>query len=745
MLSRSGLSIRKFIPHRRLSDEDLNGGELRREDLPRASWTDQESDNSSIYTANRSPNRKKRAVAPIIATSPLTHSDILRPLPPIPNETPRSSASSSCRCERHVECDCPLLSWKRRSPLYSMTSKEDGEDLSLLSCLNNSNPDDTMAHHIPKSRFCSTGESSTKEGVARAPSPQGEHKEDESKRRRSEESSSQELSEDVQQFMQETEDAFKAIGSTLSEVQVNRTSISEVKKVDSLDIPRDLEPTPPTPPPKETRLSFSNSPSSKASLVLGPLPPDTPPNTPPKDNAPMQKPKRRKSKKSRHTTSIKSARKNAPSKQATKNGPRWTLSENVSELLTGKLFHRMEVDEMLTPDQIEAFKQQRITKLQVDKMAAALEQEIAETPVEPFHLDDLPSRIGSAGVKTELEEDKSAISFSEDPVPRSSFEKQNENNTSPQPLGVRPLFYKNNTPPPKSSRHIRTSSRKLVTDLPVIPETSPAPKASDDLSFSNASNDFLSNSYTPTSEYIYLKSTLYSLITPPIQHGPIRLSKSDLIQDMKFGGDDGLDWTAYQMAILGGAGDFLTESSDTIRQEEEDEIADLREWWDSFHFESAGELVTRSSEASSPTSTLSGDEIPDLPPYIELDIARSRDPRQTWQEARHNACASGLQLDLDFTKGKIDPSSHYFTDEQGNMNDTWRRDSEEKEVVVNRQSLNSLPPSPMLDLRVIRSSNGDDLDVVPMGYNLGHDLGDFLKWESQHAYAGDFNSPSGLM
>ncbi|KAI1740324.1 hypothetical protein F4680DRAFT_116202 [Xylaria scruposa] len=737
MLSRSGLSIRKFIPHRRLSDEDLNGGELRKEDLPRASWTDQESDNNSIYTANRSPNRKKRALAPIIATSPLTHSDILRPLPPIPNETPRSSASSSCRCERHVECDCPLLSWKRRSPLYSMTSKEDGEDPSLISCFDNSSPDDTMAHHIPKSRFCLSGESTTKEGVTRAPSPEGEYKEDESKGRRSEDSSSQEL----QQFIQETEDAFKAIGSTLSEVQVNRNVISEVKRADSSDIPRDPEPTPPTPPPKETRLSFPNSPSSKASLILGP----SPPKTPPKDNAPMQKPKRRKSKKSKHTTSVRPARKNASSKQATKNGPRWTLSENVSELLTGKLFHRMEVDEMLTPDQIEAFKQQRITKLQVDKMAAALEQEIAGTPIEPFHLDDLPSRIGSAGVKTEMEEDKSAISFSEDLVPRSSFEKQNENNNSPRPLEVRPLFHKNNTPPTRSSRHIRTSSRKLVTDLPVIPETSPAPRASDDISFSNASNDFLHNSFTPTSEYIYLKSTPYSLITPAIQHGPIRLSKSDLIQDMKLGGDDGLDWTAYQMAILGGAGDFLTESSDTIRQEEEDEIDDLREWWDSFHFESAGELVTRSSEASSPTSTLSGDEIPDLPPYIELDIARSRDSHQTWQEARHNACASGLQLDLDFTKGKINPSSHYFADEQGNIDETWRRDSEEKEVVVNRQSLNSLPPSPMLDLRVIRSSNGDDLDVVPMGYNLGHDLGDFLKWESQHAYAGDFNSPSGLM
>ncbi|KAI1751855.1 hypothetical protein F4782DRAFT_540660 [Xylaria castorea] len=726
MLSRSNLNIRKFIPHRRLSDEDLNGGELKKEYTPRISWTDQEGDNGNIYTVNRHPNRKKRVLAPIIATSPLTHSDILRPLPPIPSETPRSSASSSCKCERHVECDCPLLSWKRRSPLYSITLKEDGEDPSLLSCFNDSSPDDTVAHHIPKSRFCLSGESTTKEGVTRVPSPQGEHKEDESKHRQSEESSSQELSDDVQQFMQETEDAFKAIGSTLSEVHVNRTAVSKITKADSSDIPRDSEPTPPTPPPKETRLSFSNSPLPRAPSMFS----SSPPNTPPKDNSPMQKPKRKRSKKSRPTTSMRSTRKTVPSKQVAKTGPRWTLSENVSELLTGKLFHRIEADEMLTPAQIEAFKQQRITRLQVDKMAAALEHEIAGTPVEPFHLEDLPLRIGSAGVKTELEEEKSTISFSEDMAPRSfSFDRQHKNNTTSPPLGVRPLFSKNNTPPTMSSRHIRTSSRKLVTELPIIPE----------------SDSVISNSFTPPSEYVFLKSSPYSIATPTFQHGPIRLSRSDLVQDMKLGGDDGLDWTAYQFAILGGAGDLLMENTDTIHQEEEDEIADLTKWWDSFHFESTGELVTRNYEASSPTSTLSGDEIPDLPPYIELGNQHPKNPHQRWQEAQRKTRDSGLQLDIDFARGKTDLSSRYFADGQGNMDDTWRRDSEEKQVVVDRQSLNSLPPSPMLDLRVILSSNGDDLDVVPMGYNLGHDLGDFLKWEAQHAYAGDFNSPSGLM
>ncbi|KAJ2990464.1 hypothetical protein NUW58_g2939 [Xylaria curta] len=738
MLSRSGLSIRKLIPHRRSSDEDLNG-DILNEAIPRVSWTDQEDGGGSAYAVNRRSIRKRRDPIPIIATSSLVHSDILRPLPPLPIETPRSSASSSCRCERHADCDCPLLSWKRRSPLYSLSSNEDREGPTLVSCVSSSSPDDTLTSHIPKSRFCLPSDLKSKEDVARTSSPEGEQKEEGLKDRQSEEIPPQELSQDIQQFMQEAEDAFKAIGNTLAEVHVNRLIVPEATKPDSSDVPHELESPPPTPPPKEEgRRSLSKSPLAKTPSMLS----SSPPSSPPKDNSPTQRPKRKKSKKSKQTRSMRSTRKPTAQKHAAKSGPRWTLSENVSELLTGKLFHRIEADEMLTPDQIEAFKQQRITKLQVDKMAAALEQELVVTPVEPFHLDDLPQRIGSAGVKASPEI-QPAITFSEDMVQRDfSFERQRNSNRSPNPLKHRFPFHKNRTFPTTSPRHVRSSSRTLITGLAIIPEASPAPRTSDDLYFSNESDDSLGNS--STSDYVYLKSSPYSVNTPSFQHGPIRLSKSDLASDMRLGADDDLDWTAYQMAVLGGAGDLFSESDDALRQQEDEEIADIVEWWDSFHFESTGELVTREYEAPSPTSTLSGDEIPDLS-YSEIESDNPYSPHQRWQEARHKTSIPGLQLDLDFTKGKNHPPAHYIADGQGTMSDTWRRDSEEKKLAVDRRSINSLPPSPMLDLRVIRSGNGDDLDVVPMGYNLGHDLGDFLKWEAQHAYAGDFNAPSGIM
>ena len=48
------------------------------------------------------------------------------------------------------------------------------------------------------------------------------------------------------------------------------------------------------------------------------------------------------------------------------------------------------------------------------------------------------------------------------------------------------------------------------------------------------------------------------------------------------------------------------------------------------------------------------------------------------------------------------------------------------------ESLLSLPPSPMLDLVVSCQSGKDEEVPIPMGFNLGHDLGDFLNWEARH-------------
>src|SRR5690606_18722425 len=79
------------------------------------------------------------------------------------------------------------------------------------------------------------------------------------------------------------------------------------------------------------------------------------------------------------------------------------------------------------------------------------------------------------------------------------------------------------------------------------------------------------------------------------RHGPIRIKKSDL--PPVFEPDNTLDWTAFQMAILG-AGEFFDEGSEKYSEERERE--EVREWFDGFGFENHGRLVTEEEGAEEP-------------------------------------------------------------------------------------------------------------------------------------------------
>jgi hypothetical protein len=92
----------------------------------------------------------------------------------------------------------------------------------------------------------------------------------------------------------------------------------------------------------------------------------------------------------------------------------------------------------------------------------------------------------------------------------------------------------------------------------------------------------------------FLHSTDYSLTMPAFRHGQIRLSKDDLpISQLVAAVDDTLDWTAFQMAASGGAGDVFVESTDYSRPSEAelDELEELTSWFGSFGFQGTGSLV----------------------------------------------------------------------------------------------------------------------------------------------------------
>ncbi|KAK7755179.1 hypothetical protein SLS62_002994 [Diatrype stigma] len=694
----------------------------------------------------------------------------------------------------------------------------------------------------------------------------------------------EEFSDDIQKLIREADEAFQAVGNTLAEVRLERYSLSDedtLPQAFTLEEPPQMSgsilerPGPLTPDmsPILQQFPVRLTPQSQTRFNTSPALP------PPTRNTSVTK--RKKSKKHLKSPKIKSppkavkARKPTPNRAAAaRHAPRWTLTENVTELFTGRLFNKLEVDEMLTEAQLEEYKRRRMSTLKTQQEQEASEilkpsaadakpsseaapsseakpsetkssdTESLDTPIEPFHLEDLPSRIGSAGVKltaeTPVEEKKEVIVgptffYDDDPETQdfsvdrdelfldepSSNASNSTSGSSAKAASTRGSAY--SSPPAKKSLKGLMAGRKQPPGLPSIPEANSAPRTPsvmDELflDMQQKKQQLQLQDVVADSDYVYLRASPCTLTAPGFRHGPIRVAKADLIPEPTLGGaDDGLDWTAFQMAILGGAGDWNSESDDTIHRRTVEELDDLVDWWESWHFEGSGSshgghglgsLVT-SEEAEllllqtppSPTSTLSGSGgeyySSDISSYysdIKQDNPYSAHHR--WQTLRRQAAVQGLGLPgpktSSFDDGSNRASSNNFnrdyhgrhsskiyvpttaalnptTTTSAAMNPTTSAiprsafstagaggmkpkprplplelagkpvdgDKLPPRFATDRRSLASLPQSPMLDLRVISDPEGDDVDVevVPMGYNLGHDLGDFLKWEAEHVYA----------
>ena len=173
------------------------------------------------------------------------------------------------------------------------------------------------------------------------------------------------------------------------------------------------------------------------------------------------------------------------------------------------------------------------------------------------------------------------------------------------------------------------------------------------------------------------------------------------------------------MAIsgTGGIGGYVLadgydeEERETVELEEDErERDDILEWWAGFGFQGFGMMV--------------GDprlkENPKLIPRGSGSLKR-RKRREDIERV-----VEGLKV----------PPRAYGTVEKGltgpeKITANKQRGNEATIDTQRRESLTeSLPPSPMLDLVV--PSQSKDNEVIPMGFNLGHDLGDFLNWEAHN-------------
>ncbi|KAI0178800.1 hypothetical protein GGR52DRAFT_578968 [Hypoxylon sp. FL1284] len=714
----SGSGIRRLISQRRVQSQYGDGvitvtDRTEHKDVPK-----------NFGTKRRPYTNKKRQAPPIIVSREQSIHDILNPLPPLPAyETPRSSDSSLNSYERHHESRQDVRSKRSKSPLCSISSKEDMSQESLqLSSATSYGDDDSPPKPPPK------GHTRSSQSLGHQVEFSGSNfdlidalsfnKETPTKPHLRRQDSLSSLTDNIQQLIDE---AFRAVGGALADAhtadshfQENQSQFKELPKLPTPDSSPVLKPV--------SLVSPSQMPTPKPPVISSPI---QPPRRGISVTSAVKRKKSKKSKKAKSVKSMKPHRKPASPKPATKSGPRWTLSDNVTELFSGKFFHRVEVDEMLTPSQLEACRQRRMSIMQSEKSTETLSTEASDTPIEPFHLDDLPSRIGSAGVDVneDAPAEKTPVASTFEPVVRRDFALEEEKEVSQMDIGDGPMQYQNATFPTPPLRHAaRFAAKSQRTALPSIPESSVVSAPKVDLPGQNFEG---SRNIVANSNYVFLQSSPCSVTNPKFRHGPIRLAKSDLIPDMKVGMDEGLDWTAFQMAISGGAGDWLSESDDTVRRREAEEVDELVDWFGTLNFRGSGGLVTQDLEPPSPTSTTSGEDYSDVS-YTEIEKDNPYSAHHHWQRLRRKAAAEGRRLDLDMSALELD-TSKILLDGQG------------KEY-GSRESYASLPQSPMLDLRVVRTPDGDDMDVVPMGYNLGHDLGDFLKWEAEHAYAGDFST-----
>ncbi|KAK2014954.1 hypothetical protein LZ32DRAFT_656923 [Colletotrichum eremochloae] len=406
---------------------------------------------------------------------------------------------------------------------------------------------------------------------------------------------------------------------------------------------------------------------------------------------------------------------------------RWQLGEDI---INGHIFRKVEVDELLTPDRLESLRLEREAPSQPRRSSETLKTtstDDSETPHEPFHLQDLPSRIGAAGVKMAVLPADVVVP----PSPLDSRERLGATLKKKSSRRKKPVNKEENegegplangevsVPPPPAKNPARFLTRPQAPLLPTIPEVVVATPGTGgtptDGSNKTAARIFAS---VDEDEFIFFQSTNYTMNHPMFRHGPIRFPRTKVVKGMKLDPDDTLDWTAFQMAILGGAGYLSSDPTDFTQPPENEEAADLASWFDGFSFDSHGILITGNERAHSPKTSPAVPAMLSLNPFTRLAVdselpipVGAEYPTGFWNEGAVNV-------------SKIPKAGCGIR--------RWTMEGHPKRV--NRESVGSLPPSPMMDLVMMRDSDGE-LEVVPMGYNLGHDLEDFLKWEAENVCA----------
>lgn len=494
------------------------------------------------------------------------------------------------------------------------------------------------------------------------------------------------------------------------------------------------------------------------------------------------------------------------------------------------VFHKkIEADEVVTPSQIEQFKLSRLAK------EAAGESGDAVLSCTAFDKGALPTDLKPPTTKAAaVHREQDALLLLATP-PATPPQLASPFSTAAAALADddHPMQQQQSKSGLSSTRkrrpgHTRgNSSTSHIPLLPTIPEvriTAPGltrpnteENNSNHISKNDPDNDVYdddNNDYdTDNEQLVFFPSTPWTATVPSFKHGRIRLEKADLSHNasavralearLLTSPDETLDWTAFQMAILGGAGDLGSDPDHFLARDAQEQLVDeLCDWFADLGFDAsalgtlrtANNPVSHRKPSSSSSSSLSFSKRPTRSMTTSTTSPAARTASTPGSTTRGvfagcpalTSCADSSESSADERTASLPipiatehPSGFWNTapfDETrcrefaagcgtikrwtleghpkrpsvdvGKINygggDSDNEDHnllggslKERNRKNGRASVDSLPQSPMLDLRMTTAVNGTR-EMVPMGYNLGHDLGDFLKWESEHVYASGF-------
>ncbi|POR36112.1 Uncharacterized protein TPAR_03694 [Tolypocladium paradoxum] len=529
----------------------------------------------------------------------------------------------------------------------------------------------------------------------------------------------EECSANVRQLIQETEHAFEAVGNALDELQL----ASWLLEIPGPAAPSPIVPTHPrTSPLMPVSPRHENQKAGWSRMAAS------------SQKMSVSKAQRRQKGKLRGIPV-------SPSKLPAK-ASRWTLSESFSYTLLGQRFKRVVADEMLTPARMEELKRVR-EKAQADTKLLLNCQHSNEslqsmctgksdTPVEPFYLESLVSRIDASAERhlPALVEDKDmplTAPLDQDVVhcdfllQSSASRDAEETEAGDAEEFVKIDSFAFPTPPAKNSAQM--APKASLIPLPTIPEA--FAMASDDMplqpSTGRRSQDDIREP-DENDELVYLNGTALSSANRSFRHGPIACQKPEAGKDGADAEevDETVDWTAFQMAILGGAGDLISGMYEDDQNEMADEMA---EWFETFGFETHGQLISggvpspRDSQGSSETMESSSPSSINSDPDLPIPVL----------DENADYCGYGPHG----MHGPFDTIKFF----RGSSLRRWATRPEPKGYSL-RETIRARPKPLVVGGDAPEDVSESVAESAPMGCNLEHDLEEFLRWERDNVCGG---------